>query len=200
MSGQMIFKEKDITGKISISSGKFYYDTKIKKLIYSLIFPNKVTWISKDTNLYKLENGKVVQKKTSYAVPEFSIFSFTLNGNLQDYGMKKSGFKITNVEKLNEKVYITYSPQNLKSGLGKVVISQKKNLLDGVVFYNPKGKLISKQFYKKYIIEKGISFPTEIISITYVNNAELYTITNYDKIVINDFKDDKNYDIPLSVH
>lgn len=199
ISGNLIIKEKDQFGKFSITSGKFYYDTKINKLIYNIVFPQKTTWVAKDTTIYKIENNKIVERKSSFILPEYSIFGFALNGNLQDYGMKKSGYKITDISKSEGKVFLTYSPQQKNSPLGKIIIAQQNNILVGVLFYNPQNKLLSKQFFKKYISQKGINFPTEIVAIKYVDNKELYTITNYDKININDFKDTKNYDPSITL-
>jgi hypothetical protein len=198
INGQMIIKNKGLDGKISVTSGSFYYDTKIKKLIYNLIFPTKTTYISKDSSLYKIENGKIVSKIKSYAMPQFSIFHLALYGGLSNYGLSKSGYNITNTQKIKDMVYITYQPDKLMKGMGKVVISQKNGQLYGIVFYNTTDNIVSKQFYQKYTTEKGISFPKEVVNITYTNGKELYQITNYNKITINDFKDNKNFDFKLS--
>jgi hypothetical protein len=197
INGQMIIKEKSADGKFSISSGTFYYDTKIKKLIYNLIFPNKITWVAKDTTLFKFENGIVVQKIRNYALPEFSIFHLALFGNLNDYGLSKSGYKISSTEKLKDNVYITYTPDKSYKGMGKVIIDQKNGLLQGIVFYNSKNVIINKQFFNKYKNEKGIAYPMEVINIAIINNKELYQVTTYNKISINDFNDTKNFDIKL---
>jgi hypothetical protein len=198
INGQMVLKEKGIDGKISLSTGTFYYDTKIKKLIYNLIFPQKITWLAKDTLLYKIENGRVSQKIRNYAMPEFSIFHLALYGGLSDYGLNKSGYKISNTEKQANQVFITYSPDKSMKGLGKVVLSQKNGLLTGILFYNPSNKIINKQFYNKYITEKGISFPSEVVSISIKDNKESYQVTTYKKLTINDFKNNTNFDLKLS--
>ena len=44
--------------------------------------------------------------------------------------------------------------------------------LDAMIFYNPVGKIISQQYFKKYINNKGVEFPTEITMISVNEKGE----------------------------
>ncbi|MBL4715790.1 MAG: hypothetical protein JKX95_04065 [Bacteroidia bacterium] len=256
-------KEKMADGKQQLTMGEVYFDKNSQKIVYNLKFPEKETWLTTDTALYRIANGEVVDKNLVSHVVGFSIFNLSLNGNLTNYGLDNSVYKIVETEKSSigktkeinigitkdevieelgkpDKVSETITEQGtsellfykdksininesgkvdyinnikgnnenmvittwkakalLRSKLGKIVMSHKQGKLYGVVFFNPEGKIISKQFYKKYTNISGLDFPTEIVQIIYRDDQENYKVTTFKNLVVNDFKEDNIYNYPI---
>ena len=75
-------KQKNADNTVSLTIGIAYYDKLAKKLVYKITFPEKETWVFKDTTFYVFKNDKFVTKKKSILIPEFSIFNLALNNKL----------------------------------------------------------------------------------------------------------------------
>jgi hypothetical protein len=166
--------------------GKVYYDKAAKKIVYNITFPEPETWVIQDTTLYRLKANKVVDKQKSFLIPNSSLFHLALTGQLADYGLKNSLYKVEQVEKAGNMVISTWQPDAKYTKLmGKVVMSNMNKKLNGVVFYNPAGQMLNKQFYKNYISVSGCEFPTEITHITYLKSGQNYQVTTYKNVVIN---------------
>lgn len=192
-------KAKLHTGKSQLTMGTVYYDKNLKIIIYKTSFPGIETWVVKDTLLYKIENNKIINKTVVPFIAEFSIFHLSLNGNLSDYGLKKSCFTIDNVEKQNDMVITTWIPPvKYHEVISKILVSNKNKHLFGIVFLNGLKKLVSKHFFKKYQNISGLEFPTEIVKISYTSDGqENYEMTTYRNIVVNDFMDDSVYNFKI---
>jgi len=166
--------------------GKVYYDKTVKKIVYNITFPEPETWVIQDTSFYRLKAKKVVSKQKSFLVPNSSIFHFALTGQLADYGLKNSLYKVEQVKKDGNMVISTWQPEaKLSKVMGKVVMSNVNKKLNGVVFFNTAGDILSKQFYKNYINVSGCEFPTEITQISYLKTGQNYQVTTYKNVVIN---------------
>lgn len=85
----------------------------------------------------------------------------------------------------------------LKEAMGKVIISNIDKKLNGIVFYNTEGEMLSKQFYQDYINVSGCEFPTEIIQITYHETGQNYQLTTYKNVVINQNGNEDLYNISI---
>jgi Domain of unknown function (DUF4292) len=198
--GDMVTKERSATGKLVISSGKFYYDTRFKKVVYDIKFPKAELFVSKDTSLYYFEAGKFKYRLPSFATPETTVFHLSLTGRLAGFGLdEKNIYKIEKVTREGGKVYVTWKPDERIKNMGRVTLSQANNRLEGVVFFDAKGEVLAKQFFKNYTNMSGVEFPQEVIFISYKNKKEYYRVIKYHNVSINDFKDDKNYNYPLPV-
>jgi len=185
-------------GKQQLTMGEVYFDKNSQKIVYNLKFPEQETWITTDSALYRITNGEVVDKNLVSHVVGFSIFNLSLNGNLANYGLDNSIYKIIETTKEEDMVITTWRAKVLlRSKLGNIVMSHKQGKLYGVVFFNPEGKIISKQFYKKYTNISGLDFPTEIVQIIYRDDQENYKVTTFKNLVVNDFKEDNIYNYPI---
>jgi len=198
-SADFSIKAKDAAGKGTLTMGRVYYDKNIRKIVYQTKFPEIETWVTADTCMFKFANGKLVQKAIIPSVVEMSIYHLALNGQLPDFGLKKSFFKVEKVEKENEMVITTWlPPSNFANKIGKILVSNKEKKLFGIVFLDVKGAVAAKQFFNNYQNYKGLFFPTEIVNIKVLNGKELYEVTTYKNIKVNDYVDDNlyNYAIP----
>ncbi len=200
ISTDFTIKAKSPTGEQQLTVGELFYDKNIKQIVYNVRFPEKETWVQKDTNLYKIIDSKVVSRQTIPAGIELSIYNLVLNGDLSDYGLKKMKFRIKKVEKAGDSVISTWeAPEQLKKYLGDILLSNVNQRLDGIVFKNPSGDVVARQFFRNYTKVKGLSFPQEIIKESYVNGQKIYELTTYSNILINDLsRENYNYTIPAN--
>lgn len=192
MKADITIKEKFDGDKSSLTIGKVYYDKNIKKIVYVNKFPEKETWVIKDTLLSKLVDGKIKSSHQLPFSPQFTIFHMSLSGSLKNYGLEDSNFKIDGVEKEDGMVITTWRAEG--ANIGKVVISQKDKKLFGVAFFNSKDELMGKQFFKDYQSVKGFEFPSEIVEIYYSEKGENYKVTTYKNIIVDDTGEEYIYD------
>lgn len=191
-------KQKNADNTTSLTIGTAYYDKLSKKLVYKITFPEKETWVFKDTSFYIFKNDKFFTKKKSILFPEFTIFHLALNNKLVDYGLKDSPFKIDKIEKDKNMVITTYKPTGkLANSLGNVLLSTTDKKLNGVIFYSNKNEITSKIFYKNYQLFSGLSFPTLVTQFTY-NKGENLQQTTYKNVVIDQLNDDNIYNYKIS--
>jgi uncharacterized protein with NAD-binding domain and iron-sulfur cluster len=193
-----MIKAKSPAGQQQLTVGKIYYDKNIKQIVYEISFPEKEIWVQKDTILYKIVNSKIISKQRIPTMIEFSIYHLILNGNLADYGLKKTKFKIKKVEKFEGNIVSTWEPPTeFKKISGDVLISNIKQQLDGIVFKNTAGEIVSRQFFRNYIKVKGLSFPQELIRENYVDGQKVYELTTFSNILINDLSGENKYDYKI---
>ncbi len=193
-----VIKAKSPTGDQQLTVGRLFYDKNIKQIVYEVSFPEKEIWVQKDTVLYKIVNSKVIGKQRIPSGIEFSIYNLVLNGNLADYGLKKTRFKIKKVEKNEGNVISTWEPPlESKKYLGDILLSNVNQQLDGIVFKNNAGEVVARQFFRNYIKVKGLSFPQEIIRENDVNGQKIYELTTFTNILINDLSGENTYDYKI---
>ena len=201
MSADYTIKGKSPDGTQHLTIGTVYYDKNIKKIVFDVRFPQKETWVQQDTVLYKIKNGHLISKSNSLNISDFTIFSMALNGKLSDYGLKDSQFILSNVEKEGNNVISTWEPPTgYKNFMGKIMIMKNNDNITGVIFFNKDNIIISRQFFRKYKMINGMSFPTEIIIEKIINGEKFYEITTYENIKVDDYQNEDKYDykIPTS--
>lgn len=187
-------KEKMPDGKSNLVVGTVYYDQTINKIVYDISFPEKETVIMVDTFMVRLHGDGLVDKKVMPNTNRFSVFNLCLNGNLTNYGLKDSKFQISNVEKDKGLVITTWEPpEQLAKLMGKTMLSQKDKKLDGIIFFDPYGTVVGKQFFRKYEAVSGLVFPTEMVQVTEKEGQEFYKVTSFKNIVVNAMDQDNMY-------
>jgi len=190
-------KQKNADNTISLTIGTAYFDKLSKKLVYKITFPEKETWVFRDTMFYVFKNDKFFTKKKSILIPEFSIFNLALNNKLADYGLKDSPFKISKIEKEKEMIITTYKPSGkIAKSMGDILVSTVDKKLNGVIFYTAKKDISTKIFYKNYQNFTGLSFPTKVTQFTYAKGENLQQ-TTYKNIVIDQLNEDNVYNFDL---
>ena len=193
-------KTKYDTGKGTLEMGKIYFDKNNKKLIYDFSFPNKETIAIFDTVISVVRKGVLIERQKIAPLLQSTMFSIILNGNLSNYGMKNNLFyKAIKVEKDKGLVITTWSMPGKTKKLGDIMVSTKDKDLFGVVMFSPKGEIISKQIFSKYIVVAGLRFPTEITQVIYQDKKEIYQVTTFKNILVNNQKNENfyNYNLPV---
>lgn len=202
LSGQNFYRFKaDVTIKnksdssANLVKGQIYYDKFEKSVLYNCSFPRKEITFIKDSTTYYIRDNKVISSFRTSLPVDLTVFSLSLNGKLNNFGLENTVFKAISIEKDSDLVITTWEPEErLRKHMGKVLTSIKDNKLYGVVIYNGENVLIGKQFFSDYVNVKGIEFPTEVLYIIYNKNGrESYQITNYKNIVLNDTSEDHFY-------
>lgn len=192
----------DFTVKISNSDGTrnltrgvVYYDKNIRELIYDISFPEKETWVSRDTSLLKIRDGKVYEKMSIPSINEFTIFHLALNSMLNDFGLKNSPFKIQKVEKKGDLTLSYWNiPEQASTLMDFVVVARNGNRLESVVIMADEQKVLSKQFFRNYTKVKAFEFPTQIVQILYDSqNRENYQLTEFKNLVVNETGNNESY-------
>jgi hypothetical protein len=197
VSADFTIKDKNPKGS-EFYKGKVYYDKEYKKIIYEVSFPETKTLVLADTQMYVLENKKIVSQNFTPSTNKFTIFNLALTGDLKNYGLDKSGYYINSIEESNDQTIIEWlPPQALEDKLGKAVLSLKNDQLFGIVLFKPNGEIMGKRFYKDYVSVKGLPFPKKIIQVSYLHGTEYYKITTFNNIKIDELENDEMYRIDL---
>ncbi len=201
-------KDKLANGKYRLTIGSVYYDKLYSKIVYKLSFPKKETIVMQDTTLYTINEKNIIEKAVKTAMlPEFTAFHLALTGQLSEYGLKpksneRSVFKITKIEKTAKGVQTTWSPieAKLREVFGDIKMLNVDKKLDTMTFYDAKGKIVSQQYFKKYVSSKGISFPTEIIMVNFTAKGERsIQLTTYKNVQIDQNNEDEIYRYRLPI-
>jgi hypothetical protein len=191
-------KVKETGGAQSLTMGHVCYDRSVKQIIYHVRFPEKETWISADTIMYRMVQGQVVSRTTVPSIAEFTVFHLALSSQLQSFGLDKTRYKPEKVTREGEQVITTWvPPEQARGKLGNIMISTRNRQLAGVIFFDPDEKILRKQFFEEFQLVSGISFPGKIIEINFINGIELYQVTMFKNIVIDERENDSDYYYPV---
>jgi hypothetical protein len=191
-------KDKKPDGKFNLTKGTLYYDLNTRKAVYEVTFPEKAIIIITDTAYISLKDGKRTSTKSFKEFLDFSIFNLCLTGKLDYYGLKESPFTITKTEKEDSMIINTWSPPpQLKKSKGIIKVSTVNKKLFGVILYDVKGVVLSKQFFENYISVKNLPMPTKIVSFFFIGNQKSTQITEFKNIIINEIGNDTMYDHAL---
>lgn len=187
-------KTKTGSGGQSLTMGQVFYDRNNKQLIYYVSFPEKEIWVTADTMVYQIRDNKLINKTATFSMAEFTVFHLALNSHLQDFGLKNTRYEATDVKREGDMVITTWAPpQKASQKLGNILVSVKNKQLFGVVFQDPAGVIIRKQFFENYVLVNGLSFPGKIIEINITNGIESYQVTTYKNIAVDEMENDNQY-------
>jgi len=187
-------KIKTASGGQSLTMGQVFYDRNIKQLIYYVTFPEKETWVTSDTVVYQIKDDKLISKTATFSMAEFTVFHLALNSHLQDFGLKNTRYIAGDVQREGDLVITTWAPpEKASEKLGNILVSVKSKQLFGVIFQDPQGVIIRKQFFEDYQLINGLAFPGKIIEINISNGIESYQVTSYKNVVVDEMENDSKY-------
>lgn len=187
-------KVKTASGGQSLTLGQVYYDRNIKQIIYYLTFPEREIWVTADTLVYQIRGDKLISKTATFSMAEFTVFHLALNSRLQDFGLRNTRYTVEGVTREKDMVITTWSPpEKAREKLGNILVSVKNKQLFGVVFQDPAGTVIRKQFFEDYKVTGGLAFPGKITEINITNGIESYQVTTYKNVVADELENDSKY-------
>ena len=130
---------------------------------------------------------------------EYTIFHLSLTGKLFNFGMEGSGYSVKKTEQDKGKIITTWTPPSGSKMIGDVKLMQEDKKLTGVVSFDKKDNLVSKQLFKNYVLLNGIAFPSEIIQTYYTDKSqENYKVINFKNPVVNDLSNENLYNYPVN--
>lgn len=199
IKANVTIKEKNIDGKFNLTKGTLYYDINNHKAVYDITFPEKAIIIITDSTYITIKNGKQSKSKSVKELLDFSVFNLCLTGKLDYYGLKDTPFKMEKTEKQDSLVITTWAPpKKLKKKKGKIKVSTKDKRLFGVITYDVKGNILSKQFFENYTLVKKLAVPGRIVSFIYNNDKTFTQITEFKNVEVNEEGNDNMYNYTVN--
>ncbi len=195
MSADFTVKIKRSDGSLNLTKGVVYYDKNIRDLIYRVSFPRDEQWVVRDTSIMKYRNDTLIDRQGIPSINEFTVFHLTLNAGLTDFGLQKSSFKVSKVERRDGMVLSYWKiPKQVSDLISHVVLAKKENRLESVIIMGPDSKVISRQFYRDYYSVDAFEFPGQIVQVLYDEEGkETYQVTEFDRIRVNDLEHEELY-------
>ncbi len=186
-------KTKVQGGQGSLTLGRVYYDRTTEKLVFDIQFPEREIWVLKDSLSLTYRNGDLHQKEAVNPFTATTIFHKCLDGNLSDFGLRNTLYRIEKVEKEDNMVITTWNPPSHAPGMGQIITSTIENNLYGVIIKNPAGDILSRQLYTEYRTVGGLKVPSEITQVIYRNENEVYQVITLGNIIINSLRNENLY-------
>ena len=186
-------KIKRSDGTMNLTRGSVYYDKNIMELIYRVSFPQPEVWVVADTSLFKFRSDTLYDRMSIPSVNEFTVFHLSLNAGISDFGMKRSRFKVSKVERKNDLVLSYWKiPDKAEISIDHVVVAKKKNRLESVIMMGDESKVLSRQFFRDYMKSGAFEFPQQIVQILPGEDGEdNYQVTEFKNIKVNDMENEQ---------
>lgn len=160
-----IIQKNKIANKSTIFKGQVSSNISEKISKYSLTFPNKETWILRDSTLALHKNDSLLKTFNVHQFENFSIINDLNAAFKKDYGLSELGFHQENVTQDSTKVFIKWLPPTaLKDIFGSAVTCISDNLLHSVTLIDPLGNIASTVFFSNYTFFKNYPIPLKITS------------------------------------
>ncbi len=193
-------KGKTGSGETSLVMGRVFYDRNINKLVYDLNFPEKETWVMRDTIVYVHRQGGLETTRGMEQFNQSTVFFKILEGQLNNYGLRGSTYTVEDVKRDGDLVITTWKPPSNSKTQDRIYTSTANDALYGVVITDPAGEIVSRQLFQKYTTVRGLRIPTEIIQVLYRGGSEDYQVFTLSNIRINHQGNENMYNYPVVGH
>ncbi len=185
ISAKVSIKEKFADSTYTYSRGKISYNHNTKKTVITVTYPEKQEWTLSEKGIYKKADSLTLMRSHTSILSEFSIFRLAIEGTLNNYGLTYSDFTAVEVA-YNDKMTVTtwHPPQEYSKAFSKILTSQSQGRLNGLVVYDTRGNIVSRQFFTEYRNFSRLTIPTQI---TFVNNTSTgpkYRIILFSELVV----------------
>ena len=108
ITADITVKERFSENQFSLIKGSIEYNKFTDKTVLNFTFPEKEKIILTKDSITRIYKGKITYRVKANPIYEYSIFRLFLNGNLKNYGLQKSLYKITDINKKeNGSIYTT---------------------------------------------------------------------------------------------
>ena len=169
--------------------GKVFFDVENNSIVYHISFPEKETMVLKDSLILSKKSTNFVKKSSSGQLIDFSIYKLALAGELKTFGLDQSKFLLGRITESNGEVSSEWIPK-IENPPFKIIISQANNKITGIALVESSGKVINKQFFKKYEKIGRISFPMEILEISYSKTGVYKKKMTHSNIKLDNYSDE----------
>lgn len=193
MNADFTVKIRKSDGTMNLTRGSVYYDKNIGELIYRVSFPQPEVWVMADTSIFKFREDTLYERVTIPSVNEFTVFHLSLNSGISDFGLDKSMFRVSKVEKRDEQVLSYWKiPDRVESSIDHVILSNQENRLVSVIMVGDESKILSRQFFRDYVRIGAFEFPRQIVQIIPDEEGnDNYQVTEFENIRVNDMENEE---------
>ncbi|MEL6562453.1 MAG: hypothetical protein AAFQ94_30060 [Bacteroidota bacterium] len=178
-------------GTKSLMLGKVFFDVENNSIVYHIAFPEKETMVLKDSLVLSLKDSVLNKKLSSSQLIDFSIYKLALSGELKTFGLDETKFLLGRISENDDGVSSEWIPK-IENPPFKIIISQANNKITGIALVESTGKILNKQFFKKYQKIGRISFPTEILEISYTGSGVYKKMMTHSEIKLDNYSDEIN--------
>lgn len=198
LKAEILTKTRLPDSTFQVSKGVIHYDQNIKKIIFDFSFPEREKVVLFDTLLFRYRDGKMVEKTSSFLVPEQSFFHFILSGSLSNFGFDQAQFTAKGIEKKKDLVITTWlPPENLKKYISKVLVATRNKQLYSITMMGPDEKVLNRQILKDYRPVNKQMIPHEVLLATYLDEQVMYQIITLNAVVLNEESNHQQYNHDL---
>ncbi|PID93449.1 MAG: hypothetical protein CSA95_07755 [Bacteroidetes bacterium] len=191
-------KEIGFDGKQNLMTGSLYFNKVTRSIYYAFNFPEKSAMIIRDSCTIRPDKQTIIPHPMEASVIDFSIFNLFLNQGLTYYGLDQTPYELTQMEEDGEMVISTWElPGKQVKEVGKILLSQKKGQLYGLISMDSEEHVLSKQFFLDYQEIEHLPFPTKVIQISYLGGRESTKITTYRNIILNSNQNAEKYNYTI---
>lgn len=180
-------------GSKSLMLGKVFFEVENNSIVYQISFPERETMVLKDSLILSKKATNIVKKSSSAQLIDFSIYKLALSGELKTFGLDQSKFVLGRITDNNGEISSEWIPK-MENPPFKIIISQASNKISGIALVDSSGKVLNKQFFKKYQKIGRISFPTEILEISYTSSGTYKKMMTHSEIKLDNYSDENNSD------
>lgn len=198
LTARTLFQGKSLTAK-----GEVYYKPTNGLMVTRMISPiNQITFATStgELKVYDPETNKVSMTQGSELSTKNSFIYSFLSGQVNDMGLSKVGYKITDTKNDQGVIVNTWTaPVDRQFEAQEIEIAYEDYLPIYLGFKNAEGMLFQKTYYTNYQSVSYIKMPFTITEITYYNEADSsISQRKYDNLKLNSAVDDKwlSFEIP----
>lgn len=168
--------EKNVTKDSSyLNLGHVKYDLFLNLASYEFNFPVKRKYVIKDSILTEYDSlGTFVQTKTVGNINELNVFKNILKNEMGEFGIKESGFTISDVQKTDDSVLTFWEAPPYVTLVKEIITKKTNNIITGVIYKDAEMNTLNKMFFEQYNTVKGLQIPQAIKSHFFINDKEVY--------------------------
>jgi hypothetical protein len=172
--------------KSTLFKGKVLVNTLEQTSKFDLFFPNRETWILKDSILSKFQNDTLTKKVNVGHFDNFSMIKEISSAIKKDYGLSDLGFTISDITEDSIGIVMNWLPPTaMKSVFSNAVTIISDNLLKSITLYDLNGNIVANTFFEDYQFLKNIPIPSRVFSKISGDTDTVFKSLQFNNIKIN---------------
>lgn len=188
-------------GKTVKSTATIYFNdrgqmvTKYAPPLDMLVFNN----VEGEIKLYNPKDNTVIQSVNYMAGTTNTNFYYFLQGEIEDMGLRKLGFALTNT-RFEDGLLITEwaAPMDMSTNFASVELVHQNDIPVFLGHKDRKGNFVKKVYYYDYTeLPNYIMFPNSITEIEYLKKDSVLTKTSFENFQFNQAVDPQYFDFVI---
>ncbi|GHS88015.1 hypothetical protein FACS1894201_09420 [Bacteroidia bacterium] len=173
-------------GKTLTTKAEVYYQVRDNRLVTHFTQPTESVLITNnkgEVQNYDVNQNTVFVYHNSDLASTTNTLFFFLNGQTQNLGLHKIGFRLLKTHREDSLVVSEWEATNPLNTIQKVNLVYDHLLPIYIDYFDKNGKLLKKAYFSDYYTSKKIYLPQKITEISYLENTDsLITQTFYRNI------------------